>query len=195
MMASSQPVAQFDLGTVRSPIGNDERLAVRCAVAALIGLAVGAAFLAVTPVVPKLVSSAWCVGRPATGCDPGSRITGQLIDLVIWSVVLAGTATVVSAPLGFLAAAIDRVRVRVGMALVLLGPPMVWIVVVLGAPFGMGLHLMRSPWILAQAGVGYLMAGLLTAPGPRPKPLWRLLTVAGLVLGTAAVIALGYPFD
>ena len=193
MMTSSQPVAQFDLGTVRSPIGNDQRLGLRCAVAAVIGLAVGAVFLAVMPVVPKLVSSAWCVGVPTVGCDPGSRITGQLVDVVIWSVVLAGTATVVSAPLGWLADVLCRVRVS--LALVLLGPPLVWALVVLGEPFGMGLNRMRSPWILAQATIGYLLAGLLTAPGARPKPLWRWVAAAGLLVGTAVVIALGYPFD
>ncbi|HEX4722513.1 MAG TPA: hypothetical protein VH333_08365 [Pseudonocardiaceae bacterium] len=192
MMGSSAPAAQFDLGTVRSPVGNDERLASRLVAAALIGLAVGAAFLLVSPRVPGLVRSAWCVGVVGPGCDPGSQTTGQLIDVVIWSLVLAATATVVCAPLGWLADVVGRVRLS--LPLVLLGPPLVWALVVLGEPLGIGLNdRMRSPWVLAQATVAYVLAGVLT--GARIRPLWRWLIAVALVLGTAAVIVRGYPYD
>ena len=191
MMGSSRPVTQFDLGTVRSPVGNDERLAPRLVAAALIGLAVGVAFLLVSPRVPGLVRSAWCVGVTGPGCDPGSQTTGQLIDVVIWSLVLAATATVVCWPLGWLASVVGRVRLS--LPLVLLGPPLVWALVVLGEPLGIGLNRMRSPWVIAQATVAYLLVGLLT--GARLRPLWRWLITAALLLGTAAVIAFGYPFD
>jgi hypothetical protein len=192
MMGSSAPATQFDLGTLRSPVGNDERLAPRLMAAALIGLAVGAAFLLVSPKVPGLVRSAWCVGATEPGCDPGSQTTGQLIDVVIWSLVLAGTATLVCVPLGWVADVVGRVRLSV--PLVLLGPPLVWLLEVLGEPLGIGLTTrMRSPWLLAQATVAYAVAGLLT--GARLRPLWRWLIAAVLVLGTAAVIARGYPYD
>ncbi len=192
MMTSSSPAAQFDLGTVRSPNGDDERLVLRLVIAAVIGLAVGGAFLAVIPTVPGLVRMAWCIRDTGPGCDPGSQTTGQLVDVVIWSVVLVGTATVISAPLGWLAAVLGRVRI--GMALVLLGPPLVWALAVLGEPFGVSsLYRIRSPWVLAQASIAYLVVGLLTAT--RPRPLWRWLSGAALLAGTAIVIAFGYPFD
>ncbi|HEX4700535.1 MAG TPA: hypothetical protein VH352_00265 [Pseudonocardiaceae bacterium] len=179
---------------MRSPVGNDdERLVIRCAVAALIGLVVGVAFLLVTPSVPGLVHKAWCVGDFAPGCDPGRDTTGQLVDVVIWSAVLAATATLVSLPLGWLASRIAHVRIS--LPLVLLGPPLVWALAVLGEPLGVDLHRMRSPLVLLQATIGYLLAGLLTATGPRPSKLWRWLACIALLLGTAAVIAAGYPFD
>ena len=84
-------------------------------------------------------------------------------------------------------------RVRVSLAAVLLGPPVVWVVVVLGEPFGVSLDRIRSLWVLAQASVAYLLVGLLTATGQRP--LWRWLPAAALVVGTAVVIASGYPYD
>lgn len=191
MMGSHAPVAQLDLGTVRSPVDDDERLGTRLLVAALVGLVVGAAFLIVIPVIPGLVRTAWCVGDTGPGCDPGSETTGQLVDVVIWAAVLAGTATLVGVPLGWLAAVLARVRV--GVSLVLLGPPAVWALVVLGEPFGVALDRMRSPWILAQTTVGYGLVGLLTASGRRP--VWRWLAGAALLAGTVVVIALGYPFD
>jgi len=136
MMTSSSPVGQFDLETVRSPLGNDERFALRCGIAALVGLAVGAAFLLVMPHVPGLVRSAWCVADTGPGCDPGSELTGQLIATVIWAVVLVGTATVVSAPLAWLAGALSGIRLS--LPLVLLGPPLMWALMVLGEPLGGG---------------------------------------------------------
>lgn len=191
MMTSSSPLGQFDLETLRSPLGNDERLAVRCGIAALVGLVVGAAFLLVMPVVPGLVRSAWCVAETGPACDPGSELTGQLVDTVIWAVVLVGTATAVSAPLAWLAGAISGIRL--GLPLVLLGPPLVWALTVLGEPLGVALNEMRSPWVLAQATLAYLLVGLLT--GSRPRALWRWLAAAALLLSTAAVIASGYPFN
>jgi hypothetical protein len=97
----------------------------------------------------------------------------------------------VSAPLAWLAGAISGIRLS--LPLVLLGPPLVWALMVLGEPFGITLHRLRSPWVLAQAALAYLLAGLLT--GPRPRALWRLLAAAAIVLGTAAAIAFGYPFN
>jgi hypothetical protein len=191
MMAFSSPVGQFDLETVRSPLGNEERLALRCGVAALIGLAVGAVFLLVMPGVPGLVHTAWCVAETGPACDPGSDLTGQLVDTVIWTVVLVSTATAVSAPLAWLAGALSGIRLS--LPLVLLGPPLVWMLMVLGEPLGVGLHRLRSPWVLAQAALAYLLAGLLT--GARPRVLWRLLAAAALLSGTAVVIAFGYPFN
>lgn len=191
MMGFNAPAAQFDLGTLRSPVDNDERLAPRLVAAAAIGLVVGVAYLLVIPKVPGLVRAAWCVGAAGPGCDPGSQTTGQLIDVVIWSLVLVGTATVVCVPLGWLASVFGRVRV--GLPLVLLGPPLVWVLVVLGEPLGLGLNRMRSPWILAQATAAYLVVGLLT--GARVRPLWRWLIAVALLVGTVAVIVAGYPFD
>ncbi len=191
MMTSSSPVGQFDLETFRSPIGDDGRLALRYGIAALVGLAVGAAFLLVMPGVPGLVRSAWCAAETGPACDPGSQLTGQLVDTVIWAIVLLATATAVSVPLAWLADVISGIRLS--LPLVLLGPPLVWALMVLGEPFGVALHRLRSPWVLAQAALAYLLAGLLT--GTRPRPLWRLLAAAVIVLGTAAAIALGYPFN
>jgi hypothetical protein len=191
MMPSSSPLGQFDLETLRSPLGNDERLAVRCGIAALVGLVVGAAFLLVMPGVPGLVRSAWCAAETGPACDPGSELTGQLVDTVIWAVVLVVTATAVSAPLAWLAGAISGIRLS--LPLVLLGPPLVWALMVLGEPLGVALNEMRSPWVLAQATLAYLLVGLLT--GSRPRALWRWLAAAALLSGTAAVIASGYPFN
>jgi hypothetical protein len=191
MMTSSSPVGQFDLETVRSPLGNDERLALRCGIAVLVGLAVGAAFLLVMPHVPGLVRSAWCVADTGPGCDPGSELTGQLIGTVIWAVVLVGTATVVSAPLAWLAGALSGIRLS--LPLVLLGPPLMWALMVLGEPLGVAVHRMRSPWVLAQATLAYLLVGVLT--GARLRARWRWSAAAALVLGTAAVIASGYRFS
>ncbi|HEY3610007.1 MAG TPA: hypothetical protein VGL06_21085 [Pseudonocardiaceae bacterium] len=191
MMTSSSPVRQFDLETVRSPTGSDARPVLRGGIAASVGLAVGAAFLLVMPGVPGLVRSAWCAAETGPACDPGSQLTGQLVDTVIWAIVLLATATAVSAPLAWLAGAISGVRLT--MPLVLLGPPLVWALMVLGEPFGVALHRLRSPWVLAQAALAYLLAGLLT--GHRPRPLWRLLGAAAIVTGTAAAIAFGYPFN
>jgi hypothetical protein len=188
MMTSSSPVGQFDLETFGSPIGADGRLALRYGIAALVGLAVGAAFLLVMPGVLGLVRSAWCAAETGPACDPGSQLTGQLVDTVIWAIVLLGTATAVSVPLAWLADVLSGIRLS--LPLVLLGPPLVWALMVLGEPFGVAL---RSPWVLAQAALAYLLAGLLT--GPRPRPLWRLLAAAAIVLGTAAAIVFGYPFN
>jgi hypothetical protein len=188
MMAFSSPVGQFDLETVRSPLRDDERPALRCGIAALIGLAVGVVFLLVMPGVPGLVHTAWCVTETGPACDPGSDLTGQLVDTVIWALVLVGTATAVSAPLGWLAGALSGIRLS--LPLVLLGPPLVWALMVLGEPLGVAL---RSPWVLAQAALAYLLAGLLT--GARPRVRWRLLAAAALLSGTAVVIAFGYPFN
>lgn len=190
MMTPHSPVAQFDLVTPPSPLDN-EPLARRLVIAAVIGLAVGVAFLLVIPGVPGIVRTVWCVGRTGPGCDPGSEVSGQLVDAVVWAVVLGGTATLVSAPLGWLAATFWRVRVA--LASVLLGPPLVWAVVVLGEPFGVALNRMRSPWILVQAAVAYLLAALLTTTGARTLHRW--LAAAALLVSTAAVIAFGYPFD
>lgn len=190
MMTPSSPAAQFDLGTVRSPVDN-EPLARRFVVAAVIGLAVGVAFLAVIPRVPDIVHVAWCVGNAGPACDPGSLVSGQLVDAVVWAAVLGGTATLVSAPLGWLAAALGRVRVA--LVSVLLGPPLVWTVAVLGQPFGVTLDRMRSPWILLQAPLAYLLAAGLTATGPRP--LYRWLAAAALLVATAIVIVFGYRYD
>jgi hypothetical protein len=191
MMAFSSPVEQFDLETVRSPLGDDERPALRCAVAALIGLAVGAVFLLVMPAVPGLVHTAWCLAETGPACDPGGDLTGRLVDTVVWAVVLVGAATAVSAPLAWLAGALTGSRLS--LPLVLLGPPLVWVLMVLGEPFGLAPHRLRSPWVLAQAALAYLLAGLLT--GSRPRALWRLLAAAALLSGTAVVIAFGYPFN
>jgi hypothetical protein len=188
MMAFSSPVGQFDLETVRPPLGDNARLALRCGIAALIGLAVGAVFLLVMPGVPGLVHTAWCVAETGPACDPGSDLTGQLVDTVIWAVVLVGTATAVSAPLAWLAGTLTDIRLS--LPLVLLGPPLVWALMVLGEPLGVALH---SPWVLAQAALAYLLAGLLT--GSRPRAVWRLLAAAALLSGTAVVIAFGYPFN
>jgi hypothetical protein len=190
MMPPSSPRAQFDLGTVRSPVDNDEPLIPRLIVAAAVGLAVGTAFLLVIPDVPGLVRAVWCVGDTAATCDPINQTTGRLVNAVIWAVVLAGTATLVGAPLGWLAA---LGRVRVVLPSVLLGPPVVWAVGVLGEPFGVPLNRLRSPWILAQTAVAYLLVGWLTAR--RPRPLWRWLAAGVLVAGTAVVLAIGYPYD
>jgi hypothetical protein len=191
MMTSSSQVGQFDLETVRPPLGNDERLALRCGIAALIGLAVGGAFLLVMPHIPGLVMSAWCVADTGPGCDPGSELTGQLIATVIWAVVLVGTATVVSAPLAWLAGAFSGIRLS--LPLVLLGPPLLWALMVLGEPMGVAVHRMRSPWVLAQATLAYLLVGVLT--GARFRARWRWSAAAALVVGTAAVIASGYRFS
>jgi hypothetical protein len=191
MMAFSSPVEQFDLETVRSPLGDGDRLALRCGIAALIGLAVGAVFLLVMPSVPGLVHTAWCLAETGPACDPGNDLTGQLVDTVIWAVVLVGTATAVSAPLAWLAGALTGIRLS--LPLVLLGPPLVWALMVLGEPFGVALHRLRSPWVLAQAGLAYLLVGLLT--GSRPRARWRLLAGAALLSGTAVVISFGYPFN
>jgi hypothetical protein len=191
MMTSSSQVGHFDLETVRPPLGNDERFALRCGIAALIGLAVGAAFLLVMPHIPGLVMSAWCVADTGPGCDPGSELTGQLISTVIWAVVLVGTATVVSAPLAWLAGAVSGIRLS--LPLVLLGPPLLWALMVLGEPLGVAVHRMRSPWVLAQASLAYLLVGVLA--GARLRARWRWSAAAALVLGTAAVIASGYRFS
>jgi hypothetical protein len=191
MMAFGSPVRQFDLETVRSPPGDDERLVLRYALATLIGLAVGAVFLLVMPGVPGLVHTAWCLAETGPACDPGSDLTGRLVDLVIWVVVLVGAATVVSAPLAWLAGALTGIRLS--LSLVLLGPPLVWVLMVLGGPLGIAPHRLRSPWVLAQAALAYLLVGLLT--GARPRARWRLLAAAALLSGTAVVIAFGYPFN
>jgi hypothetical protein len=194
MMPSSSPVGQFDRRTMWSPVDDDtERLGIRCAGAALVGLAVGVAFLLVIPGVPALVRTAWCVGDSGPGCDPGSQTTGQLVDVVIWTLVLAGTATAVSLPLGWLVGRLGRIRIS--LPLVLLGPPLVWALVVIGEPLGVALNRMRSPMVLLPVTLGYLLAGLSTTPGPRPRLIWRWLAGAALLLGTATVIAAGYPFD
>ncbi|HYS39268.1 MAG TPA: hypothetical protein VEO01_26935 [Pseudonocardiaceae bacterium] len=52
---------------------------------------------------------------------------------------------------------------------------------------------MRSPWVLAQATLAYLLVGVLT--GSRLSARWRWSATAALVLGTAAVIASGYRFS
>ncbi|HVV20097.1 MAG TPA: hypothetical protein VHF06_11725 [Pseudonocardiaceae bacterium] len=194
-MTSSSLVGQFDLETDRSPLGNDaadadERWWVRCAGAAVVGVVVGLAYLVVMPGLPGLVQTAWCLRPGVPDCDPGSQTTGQLVTVVIWTVVLAVTATAVTALLGPLVSAVGRVRLT--LPLVLLGPPTLWAVVVLGEPLGVSLQAMRSPAIVVQAALAYLLLGALGAVKVRPH--WRWLAAAGVLVATAVVIASGYPF-
>lgn len=190
-MTSSSVVGQFDLDSDRSPLDNGERLWVRCAGAALIGLAVGLAYLVVAPAVPGLVQAAWCLGPKMTACDPGSRETGQLIDLVLWALVLVTTSTAVTVLVGSAVASVGRVRLTV--PLVLLGAPTTWSIAVLGQLVGIPLTALRSPVVLVQTVVAYLLIGVLGAP--RVRPHWRWLITVAFLVGTAIVVASGYPFD
>lgn len=196
MMTFSSPVGQFDLETDRSPLGNgdphtEEHWWVRCASAALIGVAVGLAYLVVMPGVPGLVQTAWCLRPSVPNCDPGGQTTGELAGVTIWTIVLAITATGVTVLLGPLVTRVGRVRLT--LPLVLLGPPTLWAVAVLGQPLGVPMTVLRSPAVLVQAGVAYLLLGALGSP--RVRPHWRWLVAVALLVGTAVVIASGYSFD
>jgi hypothetical protein len=192
MMTCGAPIGQFDLETDRSPLGNDDGPPLWwCAAAVVIGLAVGAAFLLVLPKLPGLTRSVWCLGAGGGGCLPAGATTGRLFGLVVWASVLTATSTAVTVPLGWLAFAVARVRVT--LAVTLLGPPLVWAVVVLGEPLGVSADLVHTPVVLAQTAVGCLLATVLTAPWLRIR--WRWAGAVALLLATAVVIAMGYPFD
>jgi hypothetical protein len=192
MMTCGPPVGQFDLGADRAPVddGGHDRPLLSCASAALIGLAVGWMFLLVMPRVPGVVRSLWCVDATGGACTP-TGVTGRLFDLVVWGLVLAAAATVVTVALGWLAFAVAGVRVT--LALTLSGPPLVWSLVVLGEPPGVPSRLAHTPFVLVETIAGYVLAVVLTAPWLRVR--WRWSAVVALLLATAVVIVMGYPFD
>jgi hypothetical protein len=78
------------------------------------------------------------------------------------------------------------------LPLAALGAPALWSVAVLGQPLGIPLTALRSPVVLAQAMAVYLLIGALGSP--RVRPQWRWLVTVAFLVGTAIVIAGGYPF-
>lgn len=158
-------------------------LPARLGAAAVVGTCVGAAMLLAGNLMPVARVPVDCRPAGGVGCAILQPITGILLGLLLWVLVVAAVGYLIG---GLLVALSGRLAgIRVGITPVVAWPFMLWVMVLLVQSFGGSMRLAGAP-VVGYEALAYVVLAAVSAPQLR---LAVRLTGIGLI-AVAVVVAL-----